>query len=461
VGALVLALLLRFRLPPLTAAFGTALIVNNYPFPWSTLSGMETALATFLTTAAVLAHVTWGRRSGWRMVVAPILMALAAMARPENLVLFPLSEIDRLILRWRGGKQAPRKRPALRFAFRAAAFALTMLPYFALNYTVHGAMLPNTYAAKIGKLDLAHDVRSTGAESLGLRVKVAWDCLRDGFGYIWGSDNAVLLALAGVGILILFLPRRYRGPSGDSLFPLLVFVVGCTATGIITLGIFFPGQSQRYLIQWIPLVLVYGVVGLYLVAMVIGAFLPRIAKPASTTVVGAVLLGSALWMAREYPDQVTDYVTSVKNINEMQVALGHWVNDNTPPEAVIATNDIGAIAFYGNRPIVDTIGLIDPEVVRRKNAPDATDQMVDYLRQRGATHALLFPTWHPDLILDEHFRPVHRVVLDDNVICGDSRMLVMALDWELVQRDQPPPEWADEEYDNAKMWFKVKTAFNR
>jgi hypothetical protein len=336
-----------------------------------------------------------------------------------------------------------------------------MLPYFALNYSVHGALVPNTYAAKIGKLDLAHDVQATGAESLGLRVKVAWDCLRDGFEYIWGSDNAVLLALAAVGILILFLPRRYRGPSGDSLFPLLVFGVGCTATGVFTLGIFFPGQSQRYLIQWIPLVLVYGVVGLYLTATVIGAVLPRMARPAGVIAVAAAFVGSGLWMARQYPEQVADYVTSVKNINEMQVALGHWVNDHTPPDAVIATNDIGAIAFYGNRPIVDTIGLIDPEVVRRKSAPDATEQMVDYLRQRGATYALLFPSWHPDLILDEHFRLVHHVVLDDNVICGDSRMLVMALDWNLAHQDQPLPEWADEEYDNVKMWYKVKTAFNR
>jgi hypothetical protein len=153
---------------------------------------------------------------------------------------------------------------------------------------------------------------------------------------------------------------------------------------------------------------------------------------------------------------VAEYVTSVKNINEMQVALGHWVNENTPAKAVIATNDIGAIAFFGNRPIVDTIGLIDPEVVRRKNLPEPTEATIEYLQQRGVTHALLFTRWHPDLICDPHFRIIDRVVLEDNVICGDDRMMVMELDWDLSRQDRPSPEWVEEELVRCRMWKKTR-----
>lgn len=456
VGILVTALLLRFRLPPLTAGIGAALIVSSYPFPWSSLSGMETALATFLTTAAVLAHVTWGRRRGWRIVVGPVLMALAATARPENLVLFPLSEVDRVLMRWRQTDRDTVRRALLRFVARAAAFGLTMLPYFALNVSVHGALVPNTYAAKVGNFGLAADLEAEGIGALGLHLKMAKNTAVDAFWYVYAKDNGLLLALAGVGVFVLFLPGRLRGRAGDSFLPLLVFVGGTAAVGLITLGIFFPGQSQRYLIQWIPLILVYGVVGMHFVAGGVSRLIKPAPRLAYGLAVGAAALGSVGLLKGLYPDQVADYVTSVKNINEMQVALGRWVNENTPEDAVVATNDIGAIAFFGNRPIVDTIGLIDPEVVRRKNSDDPVAALIAYLESRGVTYALLFPRWHPNVILDRHFFPVHRVALEDNVICGDDQMVVMELDWDLKKAARPGPDWVDEVVAQCKMWRKVK-----
>jgi hypothetical protein len=163
-------------------------------------------------------------------------------------------------------------------------------------------------------------------------------------------------------------------------------------------------------------------------------------------------------MVGRYAEQRRYFVNSVGNINDMQVALGRWIDRNTPPDAVIATNDIGAIAFFGDRPIVDTIGLIDPEIVRRKNDPhDPTAAMLEYLEQRGVTHALLFPSWHPDLILDPRLRVVDRVLLDHNVICGDDRMLIMEVDWSSPPSSQPTqPEWVAKELEKCRFWMKLK-----
>ncbi len=455
VGVLLVMLLLRYRVPPLTAGVGAGLIVASYPFPWSSLSGMETALATWLTVAAVLAHVSWAWAKGWRPLVGPVLMALAAMTRPENLILFPLSELDHLLMRWLHPETVRREKAAWRLALRVAAFGLTMLPYFALNYSVHGTLVPNTYEAKVGRLRLGADIQSEGLQALGLRFKKMLEVPVDAIQFIADDDNKILMVLAGVGVLACFVPRLRRGPGLKSLFPLLVFFGGTAAAGVVTLGVFFPGQSQRYLIQWIPLALVFGVVGMDLVARAAGAIVPRAARPAYAAAVALLALADVAGLAQLYPGQVDNYITSVKNINEMQVAIGEWVNANTPPGAVVATNDIGAIAFFGDRPVLDTIGLIDPEVVRRKRLPDHTRAMLEYLRQKRVTHALLFPSWHPDLILDSRFKPVHRVVLDDNVICGDARMVVMQVDWHGQRQDHEAPAWWEEEQTNCRRWLRL------
>ena len=43
------------------------------------------------------------------------------------------------------------------------------------------------------------------------------------------------------------------------------------------------------------------------------------------------------------------YAWGVQNINAMQVHLGRWLDAHTPRSATLAVNDIGAIAFFGEK----------------------------------------------------------------------------------------------------------------
>ncbi|MGV8018322.1 MAG: hypothetical protein AB2L26_09125 [Ignavibacteria bacterium] len=40
-----------------------------------------------------------------------------------------------------------------------------------------------------------------------------------------------------------------------------------------------------------------------------------------------------------------------------------WIKENTKPEDIIATHDVGAIGYYSDRKIVDVAGLITPELI--------------------------------------------------------------------------------------------------
>jgi len=43
------------------------------------------------------------------------------------------------------------------------------------------------------------------------------------------------------------------------------------------------------------------------------------------------------------------YGWMVDNIEGMQVFMGHWINRTLPENSLIAINDVGAIAYYGDR----------------------------------------------------------------------------------------------------------------
>ena len=59
----------------------------------------------------------------------------------------------------------------------------------------------------------------------------------------------------------------------------------------------------------------------------------------------------------------TRYAWAVQNINAMQVHLGHWVDAQLPKTARLALNDIGAIAFFSRREVIDLMGLVTPEII--------------------------------------------------------------------------------------------------
>jgi hypothetical protein len=86
------------------------------------------------------------------------------------------------------------------------------------------------------------------------------------------------------------------------------------------------------------------------------------------------------------------YSEDVAIIQSEMVPAARWIAQNTPPDALIAAHDIGALGYYGERKILDLAGLISPEVI-----PFIRDEprLADYLDQRGAAYLVTFPNWYP------------------------------------------------------------------
>jgi hypothetical protein len=115
-------------------------------------------------------------------------------------------------------------------------------------------------------------------------------------------------------------------------------------------------------------------------------------------------------------------VLGVGNINDMQIRAAAWLRERTDETDLIATNDIGAIGFFTRRPVLDTIGLVEPAIVKHYLSGGT---LLEYLERRRPAYVAVFPHWYPALADHaDRYRPVHRFTLGFNVMCGGSELVI-------------------------------------
>jgi hypothetical protein len=122
----------------------------------------------------------------------------------------------------------------------------------------------------------------------------------------------------------------------------------------------------------------------------------------------------------------TRYGWAVQNINAMQVHLGQWADTNLPKTARIAVNDIGAIAYFSRREVIDLMGLVTPDIIpyRRQGEPG----LMRYLTEACPQYVIIFPAWFPQIASSrDMLEPIYRVRLERNEVAGAAEMVVYRL----------------------------------
>jgi hypothetical protein len=87
------------------------------------------------------------------------------------------------------------------------------------------------------------------------------------------------------------------------------------------------------------------------------------------------------------------FAQDVSFVNGEMVAVGQWLQENTPSQTLIAAHDIGAIGYFAERPILDLAGLISPEVIPLLSDKDA---LMVYVSQSRADYLVTAPGWTYD-----------------------------------------------------------------
>ena len=379
------------------AAAVTAL---NGRFVWAGLSALETPLFAALTLLAVISYL--GHRGGRYRLRTAVLFALAALTRPEGVLLFALSLADSL-LRPREPRRDRSVRGLVSRATRllpaVGVFAALVLPYVVFSLRSSGQPLPNTFSAK-ATFNFRPDLDFLGLAAIYLIL-----------------DNPLLVPFLALGFDALL-----------SRAPLLI----AWSFGLPPVYAFLHAtlyQHGRYLIPLIPFNAVIGIAGLLQarrLALRQGWRWP-VSRAWGRMVPAILVLGATAW---RLPTMAGLYGRNVQNINHMQVAIGRWVAEHTPEDVRLALNDIGAITYLSERHIVDLAGLVTPEVTQILRAEDRTARLIALMADRGVDYVIIFPDWFPGLAArTDLLEPVHRVTLQDRTITGGTTMVVYRADW--------------------------------
>lgn len=295
--------------------------------------------ATGMESMAAVALLTWGfaRREredteGLSPAGSTALFALLALVRPEAFLLLALCLVDAVLPEREGGGPW---RPGR--AGRALATALVLLGPWLLYAAVRfGTLVPDTAPAKGVPGAAVVRIADSLTRIAGLAgITVGIPVLLLGFAAVTAGGTARRAALARHRVLAAWLVS----------LPLLYALTGVKV-------------YSRYLLLVTPLWLAAGLAAGWRAAA--GRWRGLWWSAAAATALANLVLTFG-WVA----PASRAYGRSFRTVN---VALGEWLNTHTASDAVVAAENIGAIAFHSRRRILDMNGLISPEVIPFKRA---------------------------------------------------------------------------------------------
>lgn len=106
----------------------------------------------------------------------------------------------------------------------------------------------------------------------------------------------------------------------------------------------------------------------------------------------------------------------------------------------MAVGDVGAIPYFSDRHVLDTVGLVTPDLLpyieehARDDEPFAETPLAMFLDGAKPDYLVVFPDWYPKITsglekLGAGLK-VQEFTIEDNVTCGAATMAVYKLAWQ-------------------------------
>ena len=322
---------------PAVPVIATVCLALDGSFALWAVSGMETSMFAFLVLAALTSYV-WEWEKGKPGLLSGALIALAAMTRPEGVLVLVVIVIHQAVAR------LVMKRQLLSAAdiARVGVFLAVYLPYFLWRYYYYGFLLPNTFYAKVTVRD------SVAQHTRGLRHVAAFGRLHLGW-------------LGPLLILVPVLKRRFSFWLTGLLAVALAYVAYIVYVG----GDWSVG---RFFVPILPLAYILVATGLVEAYESLRAWVGRLTSSRTALTflkyaalvcltLGCVALVSSSSLHGEHELFVTRFQAA--RATHARVAMGKWLQENLPADTFIGVDAAGQIPYYAGLTTLDMFGVND------------------------------------------------------------------------------------------------------
>lgn len=364
------------------------LLAVNSSFAIWTASGLENALSVFLTVAGLyLMTRSWANASTSAVVtLIGLVAALIALTRPEGVLyalIFPLLTVTDVLIR----KRHSARRALIILVRYAAVFLLIFGGYVLFRMIYFGALVPNTFFAKVG--GLSYSLLSPHPYMLGNAYSL-FNSIAPGFAIPFVM---ALAALTG----FLFWTRRFDQGQLILFLFLLTSLFGFSVLPPDWMGEFRFGTAWfvfAYLCTFVTLETALSLIK---------------SSPLRTTIlISALAFVLTLPSVLSFADRTLTFKSKptvpFKRVAEtMAIPFNEYARRLNLADASLLVPDAGGTLFYSNLRIYDLGGLTDRQIARTLG------------RDRQALHDYILQETKPTFI------HVHGVWARDAYLDGDPR----------------------------------------
>ncbi len=310
---------------PLAGALAAVMLAATAGFARYAVSGFEMLFFTFLLLLGTTLYLNALER-GWHIGWASIVFVLAAMTRPEGVLVFGLVSLHFLMVLWRESSIDTRRK-AVQFAEWAASFGVLYGIYFLWRWHFYGYLLPNTFYAKVGQPGV----------SLFLR----------------GLSYLLLMAIVSNPQIPLFTFAIFwwkKPMAGKTLF--LSIIIGYAFYLATVGGDDYKNFGIRFLLPLLPLIYLAGAFGF---AEKLSGLSSAARSKVIVIVLSSLMVIFGLWSAPER----SAYHTV---IDWRWIDLAQWLENYAQPDDTLAVDAAGTLPFFTKLHTIDMHGLNDAHI---------------------------------------------------------------------------------------------------
>ncbi len=290
------------------------------------MSGMETSMTAFLIFLVFLlfgALVSRNSNSKAGYFMIGVITSLVAMSRPDAGIIFPVITLASIINAFKDRKWVS---PILIII----GFSIVFVPYFIWRYSYYGWLLPNTFYVKVGS---------------------TFEQLKRGFFY---TRDFLFSCMPIFAIFIYVQSIKFKSLPTRGI---IVFSMSLAMFLNILYVIAVGGDcmpAYRFFTPFAPL----------LIMVCAYAFSISQVSVIKGLIIVLLIATFNVWQLqndRKYYKEITSDTVAEKGME-----VGLWLRENAPPDAVVATNTAGSVAYYSRLKVIDMLGLNDEHIAHRK-----------------------------------------------------------------------------------------------